>query len=71
MAAGNAAGNKHISHIYATPVTVQMVSPMREAASAMKKDEQSGRNLKKRQGKEWEVFYHGPLVNGDRTGEDW
>lgn len=41
VAAGSATGNKHISHIHSTPVTVQMASPGREAGRAMKKDEQS------------------------------
>lgn len=41
VAAGSATGNKHISHIHSTPVTVQMASPGREAGGAMKKDEQS------------------------------
>lgn len=43
VAAGSATGNKHISHIHSTPVTVQMASPGREAGRAMKKDEQSDR----------------------------
>lgn len=41
VAAGGATGNKHISHIHSTPVTVQMAGPGRDADRTMKKDEQS------------------------------
>lgn len=41
LAAGSATGNKHISHLRSTPVSVQMGSSGREVGRAMKKDEQS------------------------------
>lgn len=45
-ASGTATGNKHISHIHRTPVTVQMGSTGREAGRAMKKDEQSDKETR-------------------------
>lgn len=59
MTAGSATGNKHISHIRSTPVTVQMASPGREAGKAMKKDEQSDRETQRRRdkGKGGTVFF--------------
>lgn len=41
VAAGSATGNKPITHIGSTPVTVQMAGPQRAKGGAMKKDEQS------------------------------
>lgn len=73
VAAGSATGNKHISHIHSTPVTVQMASPGREAGGAMKKDERSDRGEnaeEERQREGRDDIFHGQLVqgNGEESG---